>query len=63
MIVEGLNSEDLEGNLWKVDPNESGSLDRFEFVRWYLDEEVYLDSVGEAKRLVGWGYKVSLMDI
>ena len=27
---------DLAGNLWKVDPNESGSLDRFDFVRWYV---------------------------
>ena len=44
MIVEGLNSEDLEGNLWKVDPNESGSLEHFDFLRWYVDEEVSLDS-------------------
>ena len=50
-------------HLQKLDPNESGSLDRFEFVRWYVDEEVSLGSTEEAKRLVGWGCKVSLMDI
>ena len=46
------------GHLQKVDPNESGSLDRFDFVRWYVDREVYLDSAEEAERLVGWVCKV-----
>ena len=41
-------------NLWKVDPNESGSLGRFPFVRWYVDKEVSMDSAEEAARLVGW---------
>ena len=44
MLGEGFNSEDLAGHLRKVDPNESGSLERFYFVRWYVDEEVSLDS-------------------
>ena len=45
--------------MWKVDPNKSGSLDHFSFVRWYVDlfegpdvdkleEEVYLESIEEA---------------
>ena len=41
--------------MWKVDPNESVSLDRFAFLRWYVDKEVSLDSTEEAERLVGWG--------
>ena len=45
----------------KIDPNESGILDYFAFVRWYMDEEVSLDFSDEAERLVGWGLKVSLM--
>ena len=56
-------SEDLKVKLRKVDPNESGILDRFAFVRWYVDEEVSLEYVEEAEILVGWGCKVSLMDI
>ena len=51
------------GNLQKLDPNESGSLDHFTFVKWYVDEEVSLDSAGEAERLVGWGCKISMMDL
>ena len=47
----------------KIYPNESGNLDRFAFVRWYVDKEVYLYSTEEAYRLVGWGCKVSLMDL
>ena len=47
----------------KVDPNESGSWDHFSFVMWYVDEEVSLDSTDKAERLVGWGCKVSLMDL
>ena len=50
-------------HLQKVEPNESGSLDRFYFVRWYVDEEVSMDSTEEVEILVGWGCKVSLMDI
>ena len=34
--------------MMKVDPNESGSLDRFDFVSWYLDKEVSMDSAHEA---------------
>ena len=61
-IEEGSHSEELAGNLQKADPNESGSLDRFAFVRWYVDEEVSLDSAEEANCLVSWGCKFSLMD-
>ena len=32
----GVHSEDLTGHMWKVDPNESGDLDRFACVRWYV---------------------------
>ena len=53
--VWGGNSEDLEGHMRKLDPNKSGSLDRFVLVRWYVDEEVYLDSTEETECLVGWG--------
>ena len=35
-IGEDFQREELTGNLRKVDPNESGSLDRFSFVRWYV---------------------------
>ena len=52
----------MAGNLWKVHPNESGSLDRFSFVRWYVDKEVFLESSEDEERLVGWYCKVSLMD-
>ena len=62
-LGEGFHSEDLAGHLRKVDPNESGSLDRFDFVRWYVDEEISLESAEEVERLVGWGCKVSLMDL
>ena len=44
----------MEGNLRKLDPNESGSLDSFAFVMWYVDKEVSLDSTEEAEHLVGW---------
>ena len=47
----------------KVDPFERGSLDRFAFLKWYVDEEVSLESVKEAESLVGWVWKVSLMDL
>ena len=48
------------GNLQKLYPNESGILDRFSFVSLYV---VSMDSIEEADHLVGWGCKVSLMDI
>ena len=47
----------------KVDPNECGSLDRFAFLRWYVDDEVSLDSAYKAERLVGWGCMVILIDL
>ena len=53
----------MVGHLWKLEPNESSILDRFDFVRWYMDEEIYMESSEEAERLVGWGCKVSLMGI
>ena len=34
---EGFDSQKLEGQLRKVDSNEYGSLDHFDFVRWYVD--------------------------
>ena len=37
-LGEGFHSDDLAGHLQKLDPNESGSLDRFSFVRCYMDE-------------------------
>ena len=51
----GFHGEDLAGQLRKVDPNESGSLDHFSFVLCYvelfegpdvnkLEEEVSLES-------------------
>ena len=51
------------GHLKKVDPNESGILDRFAFVRWYVDKDISLDSTEEVESLVGWGYKISLMNL
>ena len=47
----------------KLEPNESGSLERFAFVRWYVDEEVFMGSVEEAECLVGWGCKSMLIYI
>ena len=62
-LGESFHSEDLAGHLHKLDPNESGSLDCFSFMRKYVEEEVYPDSAEEAERLVGWSCKVSLMDL
>ena len=53
----------MAGHLRKVDPNESGSLDRFDFMRWYVDEEISLESTEEGQRLVGWACKTILLDI
>ena len=50
----GWYGEDLAGHLQKVDPNESVSYDRFDFVSWYVDKEVSLDHAEEAERLEGW---------
>ena len=47
----------------KVYPNETDSLDRFTYMRLYVDKELSMDSVEEAYSLVGWGCKVNLMDI
>ena len=63
MLMEGFNNDDLEVHLQKVDPNWSGSLEHFPFLRWCVDKEVSLDFTEEAEYLVGWGYKASLMDI
>ena len=62
-LGEGFHSEDLAGNLRKVDPNEIGSLERFVFVRWYVENEVSMDSSEEAESLVGWACNVSLIYI
>ena len=62
-LGEGFHSEELAGHLWKLDLNESGTLDRFAFVRWYVVEEVYLESTEKAEHLVGWSCKVILMDL
>ena len=61
-LGDGFHSEELAGQLRNVDPNESGGLDSFAFLRWYVDEEVSLDSSEEAERSVGCGCKV-LMDL
>ena len=58
-----MGGKELVGKLCKVDPNESDSLDRFAFVRWYVDREISLDSAEEAERFVGWGCKFILMDL
>ena len=50
----GVHSEELTGYLRKVDPNESGSLDCFAFVRYYVDKKVSMYSTEELERLVGW---------
>ena len=56
-------SEDLVGCLRKVDPNRCGSLDLFEFVRWYVDEEVSLEYTEEAECFVDWVGMVIVMDL
>ena len=43
-LGEGFHNEDLAGHMKKVDPNESVSLDCFDFAMWYVDREVSLDS-------------------
>ena len=44
-LEEGFYIKDLACNMQKVYSNESGSLERFVFVRWYADKEVYLDFI------------------
>ena len=51
-LEEGFESGDFDSHMWKVDLNESGRLDFFAFVRWYVVEEVSLDSVEEADHFV-----------
>ena len=48
ILGEGFHFEDLSGHLQKVEPNESGSLGCFPFVRWYVDKGVSIDSAEEA---------------
>ena len=60
-LEEGVLSEDLADRLRKVGLNKSGSLDRFAFVRWYVDEEVSLDSAEKTENLVGWDCNFSLL--
>ena len=51
-LEEHFHSEDIPGHLNQSDQNESGSLDRFDFVRWYVDEEVSLESAEESECFV-----------
>ena len=53
----------MAGHLWKVYPNEGGSLDQFAFVGWYVDERVSMEYTEETEYLVSWRCKVSLMDL
>ena len=59
----GGHSYKLVGNMGVLYPNEISSLDHFDFVRWYIDEEVSLDSTEEAENLVEWGCKVSPVEL
>ena len=47
-LGEGFHSEELVGHQRKVDPNKSGSLKRFDFLRWCMVEEVSMGSSEEA---------------
>ena len=51
------------GNLRKVEPNDSVSLNCFPFVGKYVDKEVSMYSTEESENLVGWGYMIILMDL
>ena len=62
-LEDCFHSENLVDQLRKLDPNESGSLERFDFVGWYVYKEVALESAEEAENLVGWGCNFILMDI
>ena len=61
MRVGGVHSEDMEVHLRKVDPNKIVSLDRFVFVRWYVDKKFYMDYKEEVERLMSWYCKFSIM--
>ena len=60
-LVEIFHGEDMSGHLHKIDPNKSGSFDRFFIVRWYVDKEVSLESTEDAERFVDWVCKVGLV--
>ena len=62
-LGEGFHSEELVGHLQKVYPNGYGGLERFAFVRWYMDKEVSLDYAEDEEFLVVWYCKVILMDL
>ena len=44
ILGDDFHSEELVGQMQKVDPKKSGSLDHFAFVRWYVDNEVSMFS-------------------
>ena len=62
-LGEGFHSEELAGHLRKVDPNESGSLESFSFVRWYVGEKVSMESTEESELFMGFCCNVSPMDL
>ena len=62
-LGEVFHGDELAGNLQKVYPNESGSLDPFDFLRLYADIEVSLDSVEEAEIFVSWVCKITLLNL
>ena len=47
-LWEVFHSKELACNVQKLNPYESGIMDRFAFVSWYMDEEVSMESAGEA---------------
>ena len=51
------------GHLHKVYQKESSSCDCFAFVGCYVDEEVSMEYVEDAERLVSWVCKVILMNL
>ena len=60
---EGFHGKELVVNMRKVEQNESVSLDYLTYVGWYVEYEVSMGYSEEAASLVGWGYKVILMDL
>ena len=48
ILEENFHTKELAVHLQKLDPNESGSFDCFDFLRWYVDEEFSLESAKEA---------------
>ena len=63
ILGEVFHSDDMAGHLWKVELDESGSLDHFSFVGWYVYKEISLESAEETENLVGCRCKVSMVDI